>query len=256
MSDFIFKPTRWFVALQIVFVVSFACSSKDPVKPTDGKRPACLAASDSLIGWWPLDQRGTTAEELVAENHGIYNSNPSEAEGKVAGALRFDGADDAVVVNDPGPNWTYDITGSLTLEAWIKREADQAGEQTIAGKADAYALAVKDGRVLGNINAVVVVHGTLTVTVGEWHHIAVTYDQTAGKFKAYLDGEVDEVATTTTGRPVPVNDYAYNIGGFTPPYIYGRYFNGVIDEVSVYNTALSDSAVREIYSHDSRGKCK
>lgn len=255
MPDFIPKSTWRFVALQLVFVVSFACSSKDPVKPTDGSRPACMAAPDSLIGWWPLDQRGTTADELVAGNHGTYSNDPSEAEGKVAGALRFYGDNDAVVVDDPGASWTYDITGSLTLEAWIKREEHQDGEQTIAGKADAYALAIKDGRVLGNINAVVVVHGTLTVTVGQWHHIAVTYDQTAGKFKAYLDGEVDEVATTAPGRPVPVNDYAYNIGGFTYRYS-DRYFNGVIDEVSVYNTALSDNAIREIYNHDSRGKCK
>jgi hypothetical protein len=255
MSDFIRKSTRWFVALQIVLVVSFACSSKDPVEPSDGKRPTCMAASDSLVGWWPLDQRGTAAEELAGGNDGTYSGNPSEAEGKVAGALRFDGVNDVVVVDDPGADWTYDITGSITLEAWIKREAAQPDEQTIAGKANAYALAIKDGRVLGNIDRVVVVHGTLTVTVGEWHHIAVTYDPTDGRFKAFLDGEVDVVATTTIGRPVPVNDNAYNIGGFFPAYNL-RYFQGIVDEVSVYNTALSDGEVREIYNHDSRGKCK
>ena len=257
MFAFIRKSTPWFVIIQIVFVICLACGSKDPVEVNKNPGPTCVAASDSIVGWWPLDQLGTTAEELVAGNHGDYNSNPSEAEGKVAGALQFDGVDDVVEVGDPGANWTYDITGSFTLEAWIKRETDQTGQQTITGKSFAYSISINNGRVLGYIQNVVTLVGTSLVPVGGWHHIAVTYDQTAQIFRVFLDGEV-ESTLATGGQAVPVNNFPFNIGGFfsSGGGVSEQYFDGIVDEVSVYNTALTTSEIRDIYNRGSLGKCK
>lgn len=251
MLAFIEKSTRWFVTIQIVFVICLACSSKDPVEPTVNPGPTCLAASDSIVGWWPMDQLGSAAEELVDGNLGDYIGNPVEAEGKVAGALRFDGVDDLIEVPDPGSNWVYDITGSITLETWIKRDSDQTGQQVFIGKGSAYFLGCRSGRIFAQIPNAFDFAGATAVGAGAWVHVAVTYDVTAKVAKIYLNGEVDGTITTG-GQSVPVSNNQIYIGGLLGQ----QYFDGYVDEVSIYNTALSTSEIREIYIHGSRGKCK
>ncbi len=106
------------VLLLATFFTVLGCG-KDPVATETGTGPKCLAPPDSIIGWWALDQLGTTADELVDGNQGDYIGNPSEAAGKVGGALRFDGVDDLISIPDPGANWVYDIAGDITMETWM-----------------------------------------------------------------------------------------------------------------------------------------
>ena len=79
----------------------------------------------------------------------------------------------------------------------------------------------------------------------------------ADTIRVYLDGEVD--AYGWFGLPIVTGDHPFNIGGnysssgVTPP---DGCFDGIIDEVSIYNAALSTSEIREIYTVGSRGKCK
>jgi hypothetical protein len=239
-----------FVLCLVSFSLIVACG-KDPVTPPRKSGPTCVAASDSIVGWWPLDHLGSTAEELVDGNQGDYVSSPAEAEGKVGGAIRFDGVDDLIVIPDPGANWVYDITGSITLETWIKRDSDQTGQQVFVGKGSAYFLGCRSGRIFSLIPYAFDFVGATPLPVGEWSHVAVTYDLPGLVAKIYLNGEVDG-AVTTSGRNVPISNEPIYIGGLSGQ----QYFDGSMDEVSVYKTALSTSEVREIYSRGSRGKCK
>jgi hypothetical protein len=231
-----------------------ACS-KDPVSTPNGAGPTCLAPPDSIVGWWPLDQPGAKAEELVLDNDGDCLGDPSGVVGKVGGALRFDGLDDAISVGDPSANWVYDISGSLTLEAWVIRESNQTGRQIIVGKDRAYWLWFENGVTVGMICCVQTTLGTTPVPVGEWCHVAVTYDQAKKALTVYLNGEIDGV-NATDGQNVPVSDHPINIGAWDHPGTNMYYFHGLIDEVSVYNTALSPIEIREINARGTLGKCK
>lgn len=86
---------------------------------------------------------------------------------------------------------------------------------------------------------------------GEWLHIAVTYDVDAKEAKIYLNGEVNGTVPTS-GQGVPVSSGSIYFGGLPGQ----QYFDGYIDEVSVYKTALTTAEIREIYNKGALGKCK
>jgi hypothetical protein len=236
------------MAIFVSFAVISACS-KDPVTPASG--PTCVAASNSIVGWWPLDRLGSGAEELVHDNHGDYIEIPLEAEGKVGGALRFDGRNDLIEVLDPGADWVYDITGDISLETWIKRHTDQPSQQVVVGKHGAYYLGCLDGHIFSEISNIAKFTGPTKVPVGEWFHVAFTYRVDTRVIAIYINGGVDSTVVSIGGY-VPASSGSVYIGGLSGQ----QYFDGYIDEVSIYKKALSAAEIRAIYTRGSLGKCK
>jgi arabinan endo-1,5-alpha-L-arabinosidase len=239
----------------MAFLISLAlisACSESPEEPSDKSRPTCVAASDSIVGWWPLDQLGSAAEELVEDNHGDYAGSPLEVDGKVGGALRFYARDGEMIeVPDPGDNWIFDITGDITLETWIRRDSNQADQQVLVGKYGAYYLGCRGGKIFALMGSVDFV-GDTSLPVGEWFHVAVTYDIDDIRIATiYLNGEVDGNVANNGTNVAESDGYIY-IGGLPGQ----QYFWGSIDEVSIYKTALSASEIREIYNRGSLGKCK
>src|SRR5262249_6365067 len=89
--------------------------------------------------------------------------------------------------------------------------------------------------------------GSTAVQAQTWYHVAVIYDGSALKMyvNGILDGSVAATGAIVTG-PQPLT-----IGGQQS----GWFFNGRVDELSVYNRALSSAEVQSIVSADSAGKC-
>ena len=237
--------------LLATFFTVIGCG-KDPVATETGTGPMCLAPTDSIVGWWPLDQLGSAAEELVGDNQGDYIEIPLEAEGKVGGALRFDGSNDIIEIRDPGADWDYDIAGDITLETWINRDTDQSNQQVVVGKWGSYYFGCRNGRIFALISNAVDFIGATNMPTGEWIHIAVTYDVDDRIAKIYLNGEIDGTAATS-GQNVTVSNGHIYIAGLMPAQ---QFFDGFIDEVSIYKRALSTSEIFEIYTRGSLGKCK
>jgi len=104
-------PSRGFdKSLKAVHSLISSCS-ESPEEPTDKPGPTCVAASDSIVGWWPLDQLGSAAEELINDNHGDYVGSPMELEG----------ADDTYT-GWPSVTgiWSYDVTDAVSAEQGIE----------------------------------------------------------------------------------------------------------------------------------------
>jgi len=97
------------------------------------------------------------------------------------------------------------------------------------------------------------VTGTRNVNDGQWHHVTATYDGT--NIFLYVDGTLDVSAPATgsivpNSEPVCIGVNAQGTGGL-PMY----FFNGLLDEVSLYNRALTASEIQAIYAAGSGGKC-
>ena len=99
-------------------------------------------------------------------------------------------------------------------------------------------------------------NGTQVVNDGQWHHIAGVRNTSAGLVQLYVDGVLDTSVTDTTGSYVEVSAVPWNIGNtpgsgpsFSP-------WNGLIDEVEIFNVALSASEIQSIFNAGSAGKCK
>lgn len=165
-------------------------------------------------------------------------------------SLSFDGLDDYVNTLDDD---SLDITGDITVEAWVK-PADRSAFHSIiqAGPThpssySLYQRAHTDNDFTFYINPDGTYHSVTfgNYVAGNWYHIAGTWDGT--NIKGYLNG-VEYTPTPVTGSTIK-NFIGVQISSDRE--LSPGFFNGTIDEVRIYNRALS---LNEIYDHYSRLK--
>lgn len=168
--------------------------------------------------------------EMQAQNHFLSFSGSSS---------------DAVVIPD---DTDLDIYNEITLEAWIYAHSwrNQIHEGTVIGKeknnGSGYILRTGNG---GNLQLNLGIAGNWVDAVttgaplqaGTWHHVAGTFD--GDSLIVFIDG-VQAAYTLQTGT-IDTNDQTVEIGRLTQ--YNDRYFDGYIDEVRVWNKALSESTI-------------
>jgi hypothetical protein len=171
--------------------------------------------------------------------------------GKVGNALSFDGIDDWVTVTDGAAGTPLDLTTGMTIEAWVLPSAMSGWETVVLKELGvnllSYALYANDGAPLGGFNGPAgyvrigladnAVQGVGPLSTTEWTHLATTYDGTMQRL--YVNG-VEVGARAQTGS-MPVGNQPLRIGGNAS--FAGEFFEGLIDEVKVYNRALSASEI-------------
>jgi len=160
--------------------------------------------------------------------------------GKFGRALSFDGVNDIVSVPDSN---LLDLAPGMTLEAWVK-PTTVSGWRTVLLKERpgqlTYALyaAGDSGRPLTEVTAGTQrdARNTAALPVGVWTHLAATYDKST--LRLYVNGT--QVASTAVSGTLVNSTRALKIGGNT---IWGEYFAGLIDEVRVYERALTPAEI-------------
>ena len=214
-----------------------------------------------MVSYWKFDEgSGRTAYDAVNGNHGtIYGATWTT--GKVHGALNFDGNDYVGIESSSN----LEITDEITVEAWFKLVStaasyfnivDKMGPSLYEGYRLAFAgagfwdpnsylcFAIDHANSADPLRRVTYVMAPNVVQIGAWHHAAGTYDGT--ELRLYLDG-VLVGSKPATGPITPSSDPLYFGRN-----VYGWYWNGLIDEVAIYNRALS---AEEIQQHYHNGLC-
>jgi hypothetical protein len=167
------------------------------------------------------------------------------------GAVQFDGIDDSVAV----PNHaSLALTAAMTIEAWVNPSV-MDGWETVVLKEGAeartccnlllsYALYAHDGAAgpngyIGTSGGDQGIHTTPAIGTGVWTHLATTYD--GANLRFYVNGVL--VATRPQTGPIdPGTGGVLRVGGNLS--FAGEYFEGLIDEVKVYNRALSAAEIQ------------
>jgi predicted outer membrane repeat protein len=201
----------------------------------------------SLIAHWKLDEsEGSTAEDSIGDNDGTLASSPiwKPNEGKVDGALWFDGHDDYVAC---GNSPVFNLTNAITVAAWVNLAQVDEDWQAIVAKGDsAWRLSLVEQTqrfhfaVTGEPYHYV--NGTTVVGLDEWHHVCGTYD---GEYiRLYVDGVEDPASPIAYNGGITTNDYPVYIGENAE--ITDREWSGMIDDVRFYNYALSAEEVARL----------
>lgn len=203
------------------------------------------AVEPNLVSHWKFDEgSGTTAYDSAGSNNGtIYGATWTT--GQVNGALDFDGVDDYV---DCGTGPAITGTGTFTASVWVKTDSAKGQamlvqRSTTSGNGSYGVSILSDGRVqlhIYNGGYGFLFQSDVTVNDGLWHHIvAARTNSTDGEI--YVDGSL---AASGSGPARSLSNFPVWIGrGFTVP----AYFNGLIDEVRIYNRALSAEEIRQLY---------
>lgn len=156
-------------------------------------------------------------------------------------SLDFDGVDDYV---DVGNDSALSISGALSVSAWIYADSLAGYPMFLSKRASVSGHAYQfysTGNKL-NYNNGTIVQSTGTISIGSWTHVAVTFNG-AGAVVFYINGSSAGTATAASSNPT-------NSGSVTIGRAYnGNYFNGKIDEVSLFNSALSASDISSIYNN-------
>lgn len=166
--------------------------------------------------------------------------------GRFGNATEFDGIGDYITVPNSS---TLNITGGITVAAWINPATSSAGIRTIVNKntstsGNTIQLMSNEGNphfeiVNGTIRAAT---GSTTLQAGTWYHLVGVFDTT--NVLIYVNG-VEEARTSATGS-ILYADFNWAIGArLTNPI--DRLFNGTIDEVMIFNTSLSEPEVKFLY---------
>ncbi len=212
-----------------------------------------------LVAYFPFDETEAGMQTLDAsghEHHGTPSANPPVPSLSVPPvgfanprSLSFDGVEQLLDLGNPE---TLNVSGNVTLSAWIRPLALD-GYRNIVGHGYRWApnreLALRifdedfeftawDG--VDHMASAPVPPGD----VDNWHHLAGVYD--GENYRLYRDGEL-VVVHPDDYVPAQV-DAPWGIGARTatmPPE--GRYFSGLIDEVRIYDRALSDDEVRALF---------
>jgi hypothetical protein len=193
---------------------------------------------------------GTTADDSSPYNNDgtIFGASWIEEPSGPGWALSFDGTDDYVQVSDSP---TLQVTDALTMEAWMNLTPRADGndqsllmkgaydwylgvwgtERTPSGIIEFFA-----GDDVGGWHGLA---GSTSVDDGQWHHVATTYD--GSKIRVYVDGAIDGETATSFTFKTSTDDLLISKGG-------GRWVQGDVDRVRVYNRALSPSEVQQSYN--------
>jgi hypothetical protein len=214
-----------------------------------------------LAGYWKLDESsGTLANDSTGNgNTGTLTNGPTWAAGKINNALTLNGTNQYV---DAGNAASLQITGSITLTAWVNASALGGTPSSILGKSNpgtsnrSYALNIDPTNCGGaqKFDMVVSTDGTAyaircsstAAVTGTWYFVADVYDASAQTLHVYVNGALSD-GTLTGTVPASLFNTTANVN-------LGRrnnnidFFNGTIDDARIYSRALSASDVLTLYN--------
>tara|TARA_R110002049_G_scaffold302258_1_gene494988 strand:- start:55824 stop:60713 length:4890 start_codon:yes stop_codon:yes gene_type:complete len=153
--------------------------------------------------------------------------------------LYFDGRNDFAAENSVTNGWT-----EATIMAWVKLDPLASGIQIITGQ-DVFYLqlnADKSITVQADGNTMT---STTALNTNKWYHIAASYscDCSTGDFKLYING-IEEASSSISSGPLNTDTSSFTIG--RKPDTDSQYFHGYIDEVRVFDKALSKDELQKM----------
>ncbi|MEC4814385.1 MAG: LamG domain-containing protein [Scytonema sp. PMC 1069.18] len=226
-----------------------------------------MGINDGLVGYWQFDERdgSTVLDRSGNNNHGLL-INGTRSDGKYGKAVELSGSDDSHI-SIPGSLSLNSLTDQITVTAWVFPSVAPSGFKVIVSRQigtvlhpDQFYLGFgpENGRMHYKWHLGTDDNGTLREgdiysgipDVNRWIHMAGTYD--GSMMRLYVDGvEIDNQPLTGSIR---VDDNPVTIGGEengAEPQVVDGEFEGLIDEVRIYNRALDASEIREVYNLDS-----
>jgi parallel beta-helix repeat protein len=208
------------------------------------------APASALVGHWKFDEgTGTTAADSSGNaNHGVLVNGPLWTTGKIGNALYFDGSDDSV--NIPHSN-SLDLTESFTISAWVNPAVAESDFRSVLVKNYKYLLYASgtghcgDGTPLGGFegSSYHIACQSAPLSQNTWTQLTLTHNGTVQTL--YRNGTA--VASVNASDNPSRGTGTLQIAASQ----FGEYFHGLIDEVRIYNRALTEAEIQTTYQQES-----
>jgi len=197
----------------------------------------CIQTPAGLISHWPGD---LDARDVVGGNDGqLVNGAEAGVPGQVGGAFSFDGDNDFV---DVASNPVFNLTNSLTIEAWINL-TELKWDQKILSYYLPYEMGIFNDKLEFVGQAAVIFRnapGGTVLQINTWYHVVTTWD--GETITSYVNGALDR--SVAFSDPLDAGTNNFSIGRASNG---GINFFGLIDEAALYDRALTAGEVQEHY---------
>jgi hypothetical protein len=213
------------------------------------------AAPAGLVAWWRAE---SNAQDSAGTNHGTLRNGATFAPGQAGQGFLFDGVDDYM----DAPDAPALRPASVTMETWISFPTAPTGTQVIMSKPransplDSYVMWWSSNflqcRFGSAAAATPALMAPLSPVVGQWYHVACSFDDTTKQLSLYLDGAL--VANSYANISIFYDAASFVLGCDLDNGAPQLFFNGRIDEAAVYNRALSAAEVRGLFEAGAVGK--
>ncbi len=218
--------------------------------------PGCVVPPSDMHCWWPFDETsGTTASDIIGSHHGTHFNGPVPTTGMVAGALNFDGVNDFVSAPVGGMHNYH----NLTIDAWIKPDVIGPDQAIVEYGSFIYGLILEGDELRfytqPNPLSFAPISLNANIQAGVWTHVAVTAEVvgTGGSMRWYVNGNLIHLNSFYTANYSYYSPtWTWEIGGGGG----SNSFNGLIDEVEIFERALSETEIQAIVAAGPAGKCK
>jgi len=232
-------------------------------------RAGCVPPPSGLVSWWPGDGN---ANDIVSGNNGALLNGATFGAAGVGYAFFLSKGDVNACVQVPNSP-SLNPTGSFSLNAWIFPVADGIGHiiakwgdaaewayqraysfHTLSGGALRFSISDDANQCNASFHDFDTPEGVITLNA--WNFVAAVYDQSSGTRQIYVNGV--KVAERTDS-PITITNSVADLGigaQVNSPTVLHFPFAGVIDEVALFNRALSQAEIQSIYNAGSAGMCK
>jgi len=203
----------------------------------------CVAAPLGLADWYKAEGN---ANDSAGNHHGTLENGATLATGNTGQAFSFDGVNDYVNISS-----TINLGSAFTIELWIYPTSSVNYQNLVA---NSYPSA-NFGTFYFHSNHVEYWQGgaqravsPAVIPLNAWTHVALSYDGAVNRL--YVNGVASGSPSATHAESFnnPVR-FGYSVSG------QDQYFQGRLDEISLYNRALSDAEIQTIYGAGGGGKC-
>jgi prepilin-type N-terminal cleavage/methylation domain-containing protein len=201
---------------------------------------------DNLISYWSFESASNLGKDFWGSNDGTLVNGPTQVDGVIGQALSFDGVDDYVSISTSA---SLDIdTNPVTMEAWVYPTSVSQSYREIIGRGvrgfNGYGLNLNTDKINLGYHGGGSLNSVATLNANQWYHVVGIINGASSKI--YIDGKVDNTIGTVD---IKASIYNATIGAFitAPPNTYGYYFPGFIDEVRIYNAALTAQEIQKHY---------
>jgi hypothetical protein len=228
-------------------------------------------ATSNLKGAWNLEETsGSVLDSSLCSKNGVNQGAATNIDGKIGKAYDFDGVDDNVNLGSGGQKIFSSVPNELTGMSWIYPRAEGGDIALWQGWGGQFWLGIGSSP-LGT--ATMGVHqtdtssncnnfngpwfhaiGSVTLPPNSWHHLAGAYNKAENTIKIYANGILHAIKNLDPNECLsnPTSDHPPTIGAGTAavnqrPPKYVNVFDGIIDEVVMYDRALSDSEILDFY---------
>jgi hypothetical protein len=220
-----------------------------------GTYPEVVLQNNPVAYWRFQETSGDTAQDETGTHHATLVNQPElDVPGVLGSAIQFLRINGDGTYAEAPHHAALDLTGSLTVEFWLNiLEGWSEAFEAIIGKGDdTFQVRREAGTSLlrfdvrGGTGGSATLISSIQIPANEWVHVVAVYDADAGQMRLFINGQQDPNITARSGT-AGVNAHGLQIGCNFSGTVYRRFFDGRIDEVAIYNHALSGQQILAHY---------